>query len=88
MAPELILIANEMTILIVVILALVLFGGSRIAGVGKGAGRAIREFKEETKSLDGDKKSEGTETPAANPSTVTPPVGNPPAANPTDSRSE
>ena len=31
--------------------ALVLFGGSRIAGVGKGAGRAIREFKEETAGL-------------------------------------
>lgn len=57
MAPELILIANEMTILIIVILALVLFGGSRIAGVGKGAGRAIREFKEETSSL----KSEDAE---------------------------
>lgn len=93
MAPELILIANEMTILIIVILALVLFGGSRIAGVGKGAGRAIREFKEETKSLDGDKKDEGAEAPAANPSAATspaatPPVSNPPAANPTDSRSE
>ena len=46
MAP--LLIANEATIIIIVLLALVLFGGSRIAGVGKGAGRAIREFKEET----------------------------------------
>lgn len=48
MAP--LLIANEATI-IIVLLALVLFGGSRIAGVGKGAGRAIREFKEETAGL-------------------------------------
>ncbi len=40
MAP--LLIANEATIIIIVLLALVLFGGSRIAGVGKGAGRAIR----------------------------------------------
>ena len=39
MAP--LLIANEATIIIIVLLALVLFGGSRIAGVGKGAGRAI-----------------------------------------------
>ncbi|WP_188897014.1 Sec-independent protein translocase subunit TatA/TatB [Microlunatus endophyticus] len=38
-------------IIIVVLIALVLFGGSRIAGLGKGAGRAIREFKEETSSL-------------------------------------
>ncbi|WCC79153.1 twin-arginine translocase TatA/TatE family subunit [Cutibacterium equinum] len=50
MAP--LLIANEMTIIIIVFLALILFGGSRIAGVGKGAGRAIREFKEETAGLD------------------------------------
>lgn len=42
MAP--LLIANEATIIIIVLLALVLFGGSRIAGVGKGAGRAIREL--------------------------------------------
>ena len=48
MAP--LLIANEATIIIIVLLALVLFGGSRIAG-GKGAGRAIREFKEETAGL-------------------------------------
>lgn len=38
-------------IIIVVLIALVLFGGSRIAGLGKGAGRAIREFKEETSSI-------------------------------------
>ncbi|BDY02581.1 twin-arginine translocase TatA/TatE family subunit [Cutibacterium avidum] len=56
MAP--LLIANEMTIIIIVVLALVLFGGSRIAGVGKGAGRAIREFKEETAGLDKGKDKE------------------------------
>ncbi|AZP39468.1 MAG: twin-arginine translocase TatA/TatE family subunit [Acidipropionibacterium acidipropionici] len=48
---QLMLIPTEMGILILVIVALVLFGGSRIAGVGKGAGRAIREFKEETAGL-------------------------------------
>lgn len=56
MAP--LLIANDMTIVIIVVLALVLFGGSRIAGVGKGAGRAIREFKEETAGLDKGKDKE------------------------------
>ncbi|MDK7698542.1 twin-arginine translocase TatA/TatE family subunit [Cutibacterium avidum] len=56
MAP--LLIANEMTIIIIIVLALVLFGGSRIAGVGKGAGRAIREFKEETAGLDKGKDKE------------------------------
>lgn len=36
---------------ILAVVALVLFGGARVAGLGKGAGRAIREFKEETSSL-------------------------------------
>lgn len=37
----------EVVILLVVLL--LLFGGSRLAGVGKGAGRAIREFKDEVR---------------------------------------
>jgi sec-independent protein translocase protein TatA len=35
---------------ILLVVALLLFGGSRIAGMGKGAGRAIREFREEIKA--------------------------------------
>lgn len=35
---------------IIALVALLLFGGSRLAGIGKSAGRAIREFKEETAS--------------------------------------
>jgi TatA/E family protein of Tat protein translocase len=35
------------------VVALLLFGGSRVAGMGKGAGRAIREFKEEIKAPTG-----------------------------------
>ena len=30
---------------------LLLFGGARLAGLGKSTGRAIKEFKEETKGL-------------------------------------
>ena len=41
-------VGYEWVILLVV--ALLLFGGSRVAGMGKGAGRAIREFKEEIKA--------------------------------------
>ena len=33
--------------IILLVVALLLFGGSRIAAMGKGAGRAIREFREE-----------------------------------------
>lgn len=40
-------------LIIILVLALLLFGGSRLAGVGKSAGQAIREFKEETSELHG-----------------------------------
>ncbi len=35
---------------IIAVVALVLFGGAKLANFGKNAGKAIREFKEETKS--------------------------------------
>jgi sec-independent protein translocase protein TatA len=35
--------------LIILLVVLVLFGGSRLAGLGKGVGRSIREFKSEVK---------------------------------------
>jgi sec-independent protein translocase protein TatA len=44
---------------ILLIVALLLFGGQRIAGMGKGAGRAIREFKEEIKAPTGVDASQG-----------------------------
>lgn len=45
---------------IILIVVLVLFGGSRLAGVGKGVGRSIREFKDEVSS--DPKKVEASET--------------------------
>lgn len=63
MFPALLLVPTEISVLILVIIALLLFGGSRLAGVGKGAGRAIREFKEETQGLnDKDKKDDAAAT--------------------------
>ena len=45
--------------LILLVVAVLLFGGTRLAGIGKGAGRAIREFKEETGNLkDGKQKQQ------------------------------
>ncbi len=63
-------------IIILIIVALVIFGGSRLAGIGKGTGRAIREFKEETASLRGGKSDTTTPAgePAADAGTVTPPA--------------
>lgn len=34
-------------ILLILVLALVLFGGSKLSGVGKALGQSIREFKKE-----------------------------------------
>ena len=60
-------------LLIILAVVLLLFGGSRLAGLGKSSGRALREFKEETKGLrdkDG-AAQDGTTTGQAAP-TVTP----------------
>lgn len=48
---------GTMEIILIVVLALVLFGGSKLAGVGKALGQSIRDFKKEVKS-DDDKKPE------------------------------
>ncbi len=39
-------------ILLILVLALVLFGGGKLAGVGKALGQSIREFKKEVKPGD------------------------------------
>lgn len=46
-------------IIILLVVAILVFGGSRLAGIGKGTGRAIREFKEETQAL----RKDGTPEP-------------------------
>ena len=47
-------------IILIVILALVLFGGGKLAGVGKALGKSIKDFKSEVKD-DSDKKPEESE---------------------------
>ena len=39
-------------ILLLIFLALVLFGGSKLSGVGKALGRSIRDFKTELQGTD------------------------------------
>ena len=43
---------GTMEILLILVLALVIFGGGKIAGVGKALGQSIREFKNEVKADD------------------------------------
>lgn len=43
-------------IILIIVLALVLFGGGKLAGVGKALGKSIKDFKNEVKEEDADKK--------------------------------
>ena len=45
-------------IILIIILALVLFGGGKLAGVGKALGKSIKDFKNEVKE-DGDGQGQG-----------------------------
>lgn len=45
-------------LLVILLIAVLLFGGKKLSGVGKALGQSIREFKEEVKS---DDKTEETE---------------------------
>ena len=47
-------------IILIVVLALVLFGGGKLAGVGKALGKSIKDFKHEVKE-DDDKAGEDEE---------------------------
>ena len=50
--------------LIILAIVVIIFGGARLAGVGKASGRAIREFKEELK---GDEPTVANQAAAAEP---------------------
>jgi sec-independent protein translocase protein TatA len=55
-------------LIIILVIVLLLFGGSRLAGLGKSTGRALKEFKEETKGLrDKDDAATPAQPPAATP---------------------
>ena len=45
-------------IILILVLALVLFGGGKLAGVGKALGQSIRDFKKEVKADDEPAKKE------------------------------
>jgi sec-independent protein translocase protein TatA len=60
-------------LLIILAVVLLLFGGSRLAGLGKSTGRALKEFKEETKGL----KSENPENDQITGTTTQPPATQP-----------
>ncbi len=48
-------------IILIIVLALVLFGGGKLAGVGKALGKSIKDFKNEVKDDEKDAKAEKTD---------------------------
>jgi sec-independent protein translocase protein TatA len=48
-------------IILIIVLALILFGGSRLAGLGKALGKSIKDFRSEMKSNDAADVSEAKE---------------------------
>lgn len=82
---------GPMELVIILVIVLLLFGGSRLAGLGKSTGRALKEFKEETKGLKGEEKADPTapaqpQPPALTqePSATSTPWQQPPAGAPTN----
>lgn len=51
---------GALEIVVILVIALLIFGGSKLSGVGKALGQSIREFKKEIKADDGEKKAEET----------------------------
>lgn len=48
-------------LIIILLIAVLLFGGKKLSGVGKALGQSIREFKDEVKSTDKEESKEETE---------------------------
>ena len=67
-------------LIIILVIVLLLFGGSRLAGLGKSSGRALKEFKEETRGLRDDKPAGTSSDPT---STASPPQVTNGQVNPT-----
>ena len=70
-------------LLIILAVVLLLFGGARIAGLGKSTGRALREFKEETKDLKAKEQDDARSVEGPRPNPVQQPPG-PPMSAPTE----
>ena len=66
-------------LLIILAVVLLLFGGSRLAGLGKSTGRALKEFKEETKGLKEGEKNEPPSVQAGDGGAVAPSAPQAPA---------
>ena len=55
---------GALEIVLILVVVLVLFGGNKLAGVGKALGQSIRDFKKEIKAVDEPKAEAKEETKA------------------------
>jgi len=68
-------------LIIILVIVVIIFGGTRLAGLGKASGRAIREFKDEIKGSDTDKdQASDAQAQAVNPASSAPAANSTPAA--------
>ena len=51
-------------IILIIVLALVLFGGNKLAGVGKSLGKSIKDFKHEMKDVEEENKADADNSDA------------------------
>ncbi len=60
MAPTMspVMMVGTTQLIIILVIVVVLFGGAKLSGLGKSLGSAIREFKDETKSMRGGQGSD------------------------------
>lgn len=73
-APPLVLGLGIPELLIILAVVLLLFGGARLAGLGKSTGRAIKEFKEETRGIRDNENEVQPQPPATAPAPPAPPA--------------
>jgi sec-independent protein translocase protein TatA len=67
-------------LIVILVILLVLFGGSKLPSLARGLGQSIKEFKKSSKDEEEDAEKKIVATPAENPSKPTP-VSKHPGAN-------
>lgn len=53
-------------LIIILLIAALVFGGTKISGLGKAIGKSVREFKDEVNGKDSDNKSLNSEEKSSN----------------------
>jgi sec-independent protein translocase protein TatA len=82
MSPLLLGMLNTPEIILILVLALVLFGAKKLPELARGLGHGIKEFKKATRDVQDELNTAMNAEPPITPSQSSPPVPIPPAAEP------